>query len=152
MTEPSTLTIRPISAEEARPLRHAMLRPGAPLEKSLYPGDDAPTTRHAGAFVDGELVGVATVIHQPPPGSDDAGAWRLRGMAVRESTQRRGYGRAVLEHCFAYLREQGATLFWCNARTPAVPFYEALGFQTEGDEFLTEEPHYRMGRRIEQEP
>lgn len=151
MHEQPTLTIRPISAEEARPLRHAMLRPDAPPEKSVYPGDDAPTTRHAGAFVEGELVGVATVLHQPPPGSDNMGAWRLRGMAVRGNTQRRGYGRALLEHCIAYLQEQGATLFWCNARTPAMPFYETLGFQTEGDEFLTDEPHYRMWRKIEPE-
>jgi hypothetical protein len=35
---------------------------------------------------------------------------------------------------------------WCNARTPAVGFYEKLGFSTIGEEFELPPigPHYLM--------
>ncbi len=39
---------------------------------------------------------------------------------------------------------------WFNARTPAVPFYRAHGFQVRGEEFILPDigPHYFMWREI----
>jgi predicted GNAT family N-acyltransferase len=48
----------------------------------------------------------------------------------------------------AYAAEHGATRLWCNARTPAVGFYERHGWTTVGEEFDVPPigPHYRMVR------
>lgn len=131
------MEIRRISAEVAQPLRAAILRPGLPFEASVYKLDYDAESLHMGAFEDGELVTVATLLHEPPPGEDEAQAWRLRGMGTLPEMQRRGYGRAVLLRCIAYLARQGATLLWCNARTDAVEFYRTLQFETEGGEQKT---------------
>ncbi|MHA1568850.1 MAG: GNAT family N-acetyltransferase, partial [Alphaproteobacteria bacterium] len=74
--------IRPIGAERARPLRQAVLRPDQPFDATRYDGDEAPDTAHFGCFIEDVLVGVASVYREPSPDSDDARAWRLRGMAT----------------------------------------------------------------------
>ncbi|HKS30174.1 MAG TPA: GNAT family N-acetyltransferase [Pyrinomonadaceae bacterium] len=132
------MEIRRISAEEAQPMRAAILRPGLPFEASVYRLDDDAESLHVGAFEDGRLVTVATILHEPPPGEEQPRAWRLRGMVTLPEMQRRGYGRAVLLHCIAQLAGRGATLLWCNARSDAVEFYRGLRFETEGGEQKTE--------------
>lgn len=119
-------------------MRAAILRPGLPFEASVYKQDYDPESLHVGAFENGELVTVATILHEPPPGEDEPNAWRLRGMVTLAGMQRRGYGRAVLLSCIAHLAAQRATLLWCNARTDAVGFYRTLRFETEGAEQKTE--------------
>ena len=151
------MDVRLISAAETRPLRGTVLRPGQPPANLIYPGDDAPDSFHAGAFVDGELVGIATVYPEPMPRAPDASdeaaqaldpdnAFRLRGMATRPDLQGQGIGRATLQRCIDYVRDAGADVLWCNARTTALPFYAPFGFQTLGDEFEIEGigPHYVM--------
>lgn len=132
------MDIRKISAREARPLRAAILRPGLPLEASMYPLDDEGETLHLGAYEENELVTVASVFREPQPGEANPQAWRLRGMVTRPAAQRRGYGRAVLEACMRYIARQGGTLLWCNARMDAVEFYRSLRFETVGEEQKTE--------------
>lgn len=131
------MEVRTISAAEAQPLRAAILRPGLPFEASVYPMDYDEQSLHMGAFENGELVTVATILHEPPPGEENAGAWRLRGMVTKPELQRRGYGRAVLLRCIAHIARRSATLLWCNARTDAVQFYRTLQFETEGGEQRT---------------
>jgi predicted GNAT family N-acyltransferase len=144
------ILIRTITVEEARPLRAAVLRPGRPHAESVYPGDDAPETLHAGAFVESALAGVASVFRQPPPGERDEGAWRLRGMVVAPEAQGVGYGRALLERCVTHVASQGGTTLWCNARSTAAGFYRSLGFETCGEEFETPDgiPHFLMRLRV----
>lgn len=142
--------IKTIPAGETRPLRQRVLRPGQRLEELDYPGDAAPDTRHLGAYLNGELVGIASVYREPMPGADGSQAWRLRGMATLASTRRTGVGQSLLAACIAHAVAHGGTRLWCNARTSAFAFYHALGFQTEGEEFELPEigPHYRMWRSI----
>ncbi|MBA3438948.1 MAG: GNAT family N-acetyltransferase [Pyrinomonadaceae bacterium] len=142
------IEIREVSAEETRLLRSAILRPQQPNEESIYPKDDAPDTLHLGAYLNGELVGVASVYNEPPPSETNGDAWRLRGMAIRTDVQRRGCGRALLERCIDDVRARGATRLWCNARTTAVGFYQALGFSVQGEEFARDGyPHVMMLRK-----
>ncbi len=127
--------IRPIRAADTRPLRQAVLRPGQPAERNVYPYDDSGLDFHAGAFENDLLVGVASIFHESPPGEENAGAWRLRGMAVLPEKQRHGYGRALLKTCLDHIAAGGGTKLWCNAFIDAVPFYEANGLQIEGEPF-----------------
>lgn len=145
------LEIRPISAAQVRLLRHALLRSFEPPERIIYNRDDAPDTRHAGAFAGQSLVGIASVCVEDLPDGRDAGAcWRLRGMATVPSLRHAGAGRALLEHCFAHIRQQQGRLLWCNARLVAVGFYERLGFVAEGEQFDIDPigPHYVMTRKL----
>jgi GNAT superfamily N-acetyltransferase len=142
--------IRPIRAGDTRPLRHQVLRPHQPPEALVYPGDDHPLALHVGAFDGNDLVGIASVAPEaygPEPG---VAAWRLRGMAILPRAQRRGYGAALLQACVEHIRAQGGALLWCNGRTSALPFYRALGFVPQGEEFLDPAtgPHYVCIRRL----
>jgi GNAT superfamily N-acetyltransferase len=142
--------IRPILAEETRPLRQAILRPHQRVEELHYPGDDSPDTAHFGAFSDGQLVGIASVYREPPQGETNASEWRLRGMAVVPRLQRNGIGSLLLRACIDHAKQRGAAMLWFYARTPAVPFYRAHGFRVRGEEFVLPGigPHYFMWREI----
>ena len=142
--------VRPIGAEETRMLRHLILRPFQQPHQLVYPGDLDPRSLHAGAFVGGELVGIASVVPGPMPGDTCETAWQLRGMATRPEVRRMGLGTAMLQACLSHIARSGGTLLWCNARTPAVPFYRSLGFSTQGEEFQVAQsgPHFVMWRAV----
>lgn len=148
------IAIRAISAAGTRPLRSAILRPGQPPDMLVYPGDDAPDTLHLGAFEGDELVGIASIYHEPQPGDERPGAWRLRGMATIDRVRGKGHGRALLTACIDAIRARGGELLWCNARTPAMGFYKSLGFSVRGEPF--ELPgigeHFLMWRAIATKP
>jgi GNAT superfamily N-acetyltransferase len=146
-----SVMIRPVAVEEVRPLRQAILRPHLPPEHSVYAGDEAAEALHVGAFVEGRLVGVASALHEARPGEDDAGAWRLRGVAVLEPFRGHGVGRRLVEACVAHARAQGGTRLWFNAAARARVFYERMGFKVEGEELVSPEtgPYYLMWREID---
>jgi GNAT superfamily N-acetyltransferase len=142
--------IRQVSAAETRPLRQVILRPHQRVEELVYPGDDSPDAAHFGAFLNGELVGIASVYHEPPHGEANEAAWRLRGMAVVPQLHRKGIGSRLLRACIDHARQRGGKMMWFNARTPVVPFYRAHGFQVRGTEFELSGigPHYFMRSEI----
>lgn len=136
-------------ADEARPLRHAVLRPWQTYEAVVFPLDDHPRSAHFGAFVNKELVGVTSILPKAPPHEANADAWQLQGVAVVEGMRGTGCGRRLLEACLEYAREQEGKLVWANGRTSALGFYRALGFRAVGEEYVTESgPHYLVVRRI----
>lgn len=160
-TSPS-ITVEPITAEQTHPLRMAVLRPGRPVSECIFPGDDAELTLHVGAMLDGRIMGIGSMYHEARPAdapgtvelvADHAAdtAWRLRGMASDPGLRRRGVGRAVLQACEEHARANGGTLAWCNARTPAIAFYEANGWTAFGEEFdiPTAGPHFVMEKRLD---
>jgi len=142
----SSIVIRAVPVEETRPLRRAVLRPQQHVSELVYPGDDDPQTRHFAAFAGDEMVGIASVYHQPQPGNDDQSAWRLRAMATVDHVRGEGIGGRLLNACIEYAIRNGANLVWCNARTSALWFYEHYGFAQNGDEFDIPGigPHYVM--------
>jgi len=143
-------SIQPITARQARPLREVVLRPGYPPEKSIYPQDHLPQVLHAGAWLEDQLVGVATVFPEAPPWEPIPDAWRLRGMAVLAPARGLGIGKQLVRYCLEHIQIGGGRLLWCNARVSALPFYQGLGFQTFGEEFLSPEsgPHFQMFKTI----
>jgi GNAT superfamily N-acetyltransferase len=139
------MVCRLISAEEARPLRQLVMRPGLPAAASAYRGDDDEGTFHAGAISrEGAIVGIVSFYRDPYPERPHRPAMGFRGMAVDPALQRSGIGRELLAWALDEVRRRGGIeLVWCNARTRAVPFYERLGFQSVGQEFVTEfGPHF----------
>jgi GNAT superfamily N-acetyltransferase len=144
------LAVRKIPHRQTRPLRQRVLRPHQREEALFFPGDDAPDALHVGGFLEEALVAVASLYREPPPGEEDRGAFRLRGMAVEPSLQGRGYGGLLLDACLDHARAHGGTSLWCNARVNACGFYLSRGFAVEGPQFDIPGvgPHYLMRRKV----
>jgi predicted GNAT family N-acyltransferase len=143
-----TSEIRPLSAEEVRPLRQVVLRPGQAPESCVYPGDDVADTVHLGALDDaGRVVAIASLYREDRAGGA-AGGWRLRGMATDPGVRGAGHGAAVLAASIDHVAAAGGSELWCNARMPAVGFYRRAGFEVVSDEFEVEGigPHVVMVR------
>lgn len=152
------INTRIISAANTRDLRSRILRPGQPPEATVYPGDDAESTLHLGAFRDDAskdlLVGIASIYcealprdaHTPNHAIANGSDWRLRGMAVIPEARRTGAGRALYTACLEHLRAAGGRRLWFNARTSAFTFYRALGADLMCEEFDIPGigPHVRM--------
>jgi GNAT superfamily N-acetyltransferase len=147
-----SFTVRPISATVTLDLRHAILRAGLPRETAIFPGDDAPSSQHFGAFMNERLVGVATIHYVPLPDPLvlERSAYQVRGMATVEEVRGQGVGSALLVACIAAAKAAGVPWIWCNARTPAAGFYSHHGFKVQGEVFdiPTAGPHYRMRRAL----
>src|SRR3954447_17167935 len=141
--------VHPIPAAEIRQLRSELLRPFETPDQLVYFGDDAPDTFLAGGFLDGNLIGIASVCRDPLPGTTDADVWRLRGMAVRPEYQGQGYGRILLASCIEHVAKHHGSLLWCNGRVSAKGFYQGMGFQRFGDVFEVPGtgPHYQFRRK-----
>jgi predicted GNAT family N-acyltransferase len=145
------IEIRCVGAEDVRPIRRRVLRAGLPSPNLAFEGDEARDTCHVGAFVDGRLVAVATVIRNPPPDDPAAtDAWQVRGMATEPAARGRGLGGELLQRGLEHVQGHGGGLVWCNARIRAVPFYERHGFARKGEVFDIPDigPHVRMSRRV----
>jgi GNAT superfamily N-acetyltransferase len=140
------IPVHPVPAAAVRPLRQAVLRPTQDPEDLVYPGDELPGALHVAAHVDGGIVGVATIAPEPHPHAPAAGDWRVRGMATAPAARGRGLGAALLGACLDHARAHGGRRVWCNARRPAVAFYERAGLRVEGEEFELPEigPHVLM--------
>jgi GNAT superfamily N-acetyltransferase len=151
-----TIRVERINGPATYALRQHVLRPHQTIEQVAYPGDDDPKTAHYAAVDDrGEIVGIATVLYQPPPWPTDGGpAWRLRGMAIAEGRRDQGIGALVLAAVFDHVRANGGGLFWCNARIPAVSFYRRAGLVTRGEPWVEPDigPHIVMECLVEATP
>lgn len=130
--------IRTISPREAIPIRHQVLRPHQSVGECSFPNDEEETTFHVGAFVDNQLVTIATITKETETRFSAfplEPQYRLRGMATLPKFQGMGLGRAVINNSLARVWEVDGKLLWCNARMIAVDFYTKLGFATVGTEF-----------------
>ena len=106
-----------------------------------FDGDDLPTTIHLGLTVDARattVVAVSTWLRRavrrtgPRPR-----AVQLRGMATEPSMQGRGLGALLLAAGVrARPARTGAEVVWARARSTALAFYLANGFDAVGDEFI----------------
>ncbi|MFB3738506.1 MAG: GNAT family N-acetyltransferase [Candidatus Velamenicoccus archaeovorus] len=144
--------IRPADLVAVRELRQRVLRPHQRADELVYPGDDHPDALHAGAFDQGRLVGIATIVPEPPPDVPHDGAWRVRGMATLPEVRGQGFGAALLRACLDHAAERGGSLVWCNARATAVEFYRRFGFQVRGAGFTVPVIglHFLMWRRLDE--
>jgi GNAT superfamily N-acetyltransferase len=134
-------------------LRWAVLRTGLPRETAVYPEDALPGTFHIAAYDEsGAVQGCATFFPDAPPDSvggtpvpgEAAPAYRFRGMGSAPDVRGKGFGAAALTAGLRECASRGATLVWCHGRTSATGFYEHLGFDRVGEEFVIEPsgPHY----------
>lgn len=101
------MEIQRINAEQTLPLRQQVLWPSKSIEFCKV--DEDETGYHYGSYVNGELVGVASVFF-------NNGAARLRKFAVSSSQQGKGIGSRMLETMIDDAKALNAEVFWCDAR------------------------------------
>ena len=138
--------LRPASLAEIVALRHAVLRPGLPPASAVFDGDEAPSTRHYGAFEGSAAMGCLSFMRNDRGGP----AHQLRGMATAVGARGAGVGRALLHFADETLvAATGIRGLWCNARVESIGFYERVGWEVVSDVFDVPGvgPHRVMIRR-----
>ncbi len=158
-----TTSIASIDPAETHLIRHRILRPNQDLSASVYPLDEAPRTLHAGCFMAGNLVGIASIFHEAPnpqieqklPAGPYPEAWRLRGLAVVEAARGVGVGahliKAVMDHAGSF---QDEGMIWCKVRLDALDYLARYRFEAVGEVFENESlgPHRIMIRPLPAQP
>lgn len=138
-------TIKELTVDQTRPLRHSVLRPGLPVESVTYTEDNQEGSLHLGLYIDELLVTVASFYKQSNILFQGTLQYQLRGMATDPAYRNKNAGNMLLSYAICRLKEINADLLWCNGRLVAQSFYEKLEFKTIGDMFLSVEiPHKVM--------
>ena len=85
---------------------------------------------------------------------EGGGTFEIKNLAVSPESQRRGYGRAMVEHAVRFCRGRGSRLLAGTGDSPlTVPFYEACGFRESHrvKNFFTDHydhPIFEAGRQL----
>lgn len=96
-----------------------------------------------GAFEDEKLLGCCLLTRM------DQHTMRLRQMAVPNSMQGKGIGRALMIFAENIARDLGYKKLCMHARKTALGFYEKLGYSASGEEFIEVTiPHYIMEKSL----
>lgn len=141
--------IRKISAEETFSVRHLVLRKGKTIESCHFEGDGLPTTQHYGLYENDHLEGVISLFENPHSFFEDKNQIQIRGMAVLENNQGKGFGKLLIKHCEDILKGK-TSLIWFNARENAVRFYQKTGYEVIGEPFDIKGIgiHYVMWKKV----
>ena len=96
-----------------------------------------------GAFDDEDILGCCMLVEMEP------GVVRLRQLAVLNNLQGKGVGTAILQFSENLARDLGYKKITMHARKHTVDFFEKLGYQTVGEEFIEITiPHFEMHKEL----
>lgn len=142
-----SIVYRKAALAEILPLRDAVIIAGT-NRPSEFPGDRDSTTIHFGAFMGDDNVCCGSFLLTDWFGEP---AYQLRGMATRPNLQGHGIGAAMLAEAERSIAANtDIRQLWCNARSPAVAFYQKMGWSVASDAFdvASVGPHRKMCKRI----
>lgn len=144
------IQVKEISLQETYPIRLTVLRPNKTLADCVFAHDEDRSTFHLGVFVEDKLVCTGSFYMQKHPYFKDEDQCQLRGMATLPEYQGKGMGKRLIQKALELLFARNLELFWCNARSTAIGFYQGQGLQTIGNEFEVSGigPHYVMYCRL----
>jgi len=144
------IEIKKISAFETIIVRHPVLRAGKPIETCNFEGDDLPSTVHFGLYFEEQLIAVISAFEVKNKLFIEENQYQIRGMAVLEEFQKKGFGEELLKHCENEIKLKKGNLIWFNARETAVGFYKKSGYEVLGDQFeiLDVGPHYILFKSL----
>ncbi|MGE9311966.1 GNAT family N-acetyltransferase [Niabella sp. CJ426] len=124
-------------------LRNEILRKPLGMELEVADIEADKENILIGAFEDDKMLGCCILVKE-----GDIGVV-LRQMAVRNQLQGKGIGRALMEFAETIARDIGYREISMHARSSAAGFYEKMGYNVTGDEFLKLSiAHILMKKRI----
>ena len=95
------------------------------------------------AFEEDRILGCCMLVEEEP------GVMRLRQMAVLNDLQGKGIGRALMNFAENVARDMGYRKIRMHARLNAIGFYEKVGYNKIGDQFLQLTiPHFVMEKAL----
>lgn len=121
-----SLEIEQITPQLTWRLRRDELYPGEYLFNMEMAEDEE--AMHYGGFVDNKLIAVVSLFRT---GTE----FQFRKFAVQKAMQGKGYGRVLLQFITDFVKAEGGTRIWCNARDTAFDFYRKAGFAPIGEPF-----------------
>ncbi len=127
--------VKKINSTTTFQVRQPVLRPGKPVESCIFEGDDLETTTHLGLYNNSKLAGIVSIFASCHKLFPQVGQFQLRGMAVLDEFQKKGYGERLVSEAECCIKEQNGSLIWFNAREAAVDFYKKMGYEIVGDAF-----------------
>ena len=130
--------------EEAIALRYQVLR--KPLGLSYDPTELAGENESFHLALRDGVELVACLVLKPL----DERCIKMRQLAVRESSQGKGFGRELVKYAHSFARERGYAEIVLHARETARGFYDKLGYEAERNSFLEVGlPHVFMRKRLQ---
>jgi GNAT superfamily N-acetyltransferase len=144
------MEIKKINAIDTYPVRQEVLRKGKPIETCQFKGDDDENTVHFGLYQKEQLIGIISIFKEKNNLFQEKNQFQIRGMAVLEEFQGKGFGAELVKVAENYCINQNVDLIWFNAREIAVSFYKKLGYTSIGDSFLIPDVgiHFAMYKKI----
>ncbi|MEM7793562.1 MAG: GNAT family N-acetyltransferase [Cyanobacteria bacterium P01_C01_bin.118] len=102
---------------------------GVPIDLEIDERD--PVCAHVLALVNNHPAGTARLdtAHSKTGG-------KIGRLSILKPFRRQGLGRLIMQEIEAIGREHQLPGLWCHAQTTAVPFYQAIGYTTNGPDFL----------------
>ncbi len=97
---------------------------------------------HLVALLKGEVVACLALAHLEA-------AFKMRQVAVATEWQGLGFGRELVVESERFARDRGVERMVLHARAHVVAFYERLGYQVQGEEFMEVGiPHWSMHKSL----
>lgn len=145
------MNVEQLTLNDIMSLRVRVLRKGTPVTHAQYVEDSFSDVVHLGVRENGIVVATSTWFTKECPEVTQRSATQLKGMAVDDSLQSSGYGRALIDAGITLAAQRQTSLVWARARDSALGFYEKCGFRVVGDGFIDEPtgmPHHIVVRDI----
>jgi hypothetical protein len=74
---------------------------------------------------------------------------KMRQVAVDDVCQNKGIGKFMVKQSEEWAKEKGFNKIELNARDTAIPFYQSLGYEAEGEIFIEVSiPHLKMVKNL----
>jgi GNAT superfamily N-acetyltransferase len=122
-----------IQSDLTHKIRFSVLWPHKNIYNCSLIEDNLKDTFHVGTFMKNELVSIGTFIYQNNIIFDkNDKQYRLRAMATEKKHQGKSMGKKLILFAKNELIKRKVKLLWCDARKIAIPFYENLGFKSQG--------------------
>ncbi len=126
-----------------RAIRRAVFQQEQGVEEALeFDGRDDEAVQFL-AYLDDRPVGTARIRFLSQSTA------KLERLAVLSDARKQGVGQQIMQTALKFLGEKNISEIRIHAQEPVKEFYQALGFEVEGDRF--EEagiPHFKMSKRL----
>lgn len=130
------LEVKEITAEDTYEIRRKTFPWNQTSDTYKYESDHFRESFHLGAFLDGELISIASFLKENNAAFAEMNQYRLHGMATIEEYRGRKYGRKLLDFGEKMLKKRRARLLWCYAKSPVSNYYTAFGLREHGEAFV----------------